>query len=235
MSLSRGKTLVTEGYGLQQCDLPPFEEGRIDPREWFAAPGRPLEIEIGSGKGTFLVQEAPLRPAVNYLGIEKSMDFYRYAADRVRRRELDNVRLLRADAAEFLRFWCGDGVAAVVHLYFADPWPKKRHHKRRIIQDRVLGDLHRILGPAGELRLVTDHEELWAWYEQCARRHASDGLSRAGPAAALPVAHTVLGLGREVGVRGTVEVAHVLVRSRPGVLVSDQHCDRRAQGHPFES
>ncbi len=172
MSLSRGKTLVTEGYGLQQCDLPPFEEGRIDPREWFAAPGRPLEIEIGSGKGTFLVQEAPLRPAVNYLGIEKSMDFYRYAADRVRRRELDNVRLLRADAAEFLRFWCGDGVAAVVHLYFADPWPKKRHHKRRIIQDRVLGDLHRILGPAGELRLVTDHEELWAWYEQCARRHA---------------------------------------------------------------
>jgi len=172
VSLSRGKTLVTEGYGLQQCDLPPFEEGRIDPREWFAAPGRPLEIEIGSGKGTFLVQEAPLRPAVNYLGIEKSMDFYRYAADRVRRRELDNVRLLRADAAEFLRFWCGDGVAAVVHLYFADPWPKKRHHKRRIIQDRVLGDLHRILGPAGELRLVTDHEELWAWYEQCARRHA---------------------------------------------------------------
>ncbi len=172
MSLSRGKTLVTEGYGRQQSDLPPFEEGRIDPREWFAAPGRPLEIEIGSGKGTFLVQEAALRPAVNYLGLEKSMDFYRYAADRVRRRGLDNVRLLRADAAEFLRFWCGDGVASVVHLYFADPWPKKRHHKRRIIQDRVLADLHRILGPAGELHLVTDHEELWAWYELCARRHA---------------------------------------------------------------
>ncbi|MEE8509060.1 MAG: tRNA (guanosine(46)-N7)-methyltransferase TrmB [Myxococcota bacterium] len=172
MSLSHGKTLVTEGYGRQQCDLPPFEEGRIDPREWFAAPGRPLEIEIGSGKGTFLVQQAPLRAAVNYLGLEKSLEFYRYAADRVRRRGLDNVRLLRTDAAEFLRFWCGDGVAAAVHLYFADPWPKKRHHKRRIIQDWVLGDLHRILGPAGELRLVTDHEELWAWYVQCAHRHA---------------------------------------------------------------
>ena len=68
----------------------------------------------------------------------------------------------------------------------------------------------------------------------CTRSDSADGLSGAGATAALPVAHTVLGLGREVGVRGAVEVAHVLVRGRPGVLVSDQHCDRRAQGHPFE-
>ncbi len=171
-SLSRGKPLVTEGYGIDSCGLPPFGEGRLDPRAWFDDPRRPLEIEIGAGKGTFLVQQAPLRPEINYLGIEKSGQFYRYAADRMRRREMTNVRILRADAAEFIRFRCADEVAAVVHLYFCDPWPKKRHHKRRIVRSETMVELHRILGPGGELRLVTDHPELWAWYEEQARRHA---------------------------------------------------------------
>jgi tRNA (guanine-N7-)-methyltransferase len=117
------------------------------------------------------VQQAPLRPGVNYLGIEKTLEFYRYAADRARRRGLDNVRILWADASEFLRFWCADGVAVVVHLYFSDPWPKKRHHKRRVVQDRMLVELHRVIEPGGELRLVTDHDELWGWYEDHAGRH----------------------------------------------------------------
>jgi tRNA (guanine-N7-)-methyltransferase len=171
LGLSRGRELETEGFGIEQAQLPPYERGRVDPRAWFEQPGRPFEIEIGAGKGTFLVQQAPLRPEVNYLGIEKTLEFYRYAADRVRRRQLSNVRILRADAAEFLRFWCADGVASVVHLYFSDPWPKKRHRKRRVIQDRMLVELHRVVRPGGELRLVTDHDELWAWYEDHARRH----------------------------------------------------------------
>ena len=58
-----------------------------------------------------------------------------------------------------------------MHLYFSDPWPKKRHHKRRVIQDQTLADLHRVIAHGGELRLVTDHDELWAWYEDHARRH----------------------------------------------------------------
>jgi len=170
--LSRGKTLDTAGFGLDQSDLPPFENGRVDPRGFFDHPEYRLEIEIGSGKGTFLVKQAPLYTDVNYLGIEKTAEFYRYAADRMRRRSLDNVRILRADANEFIQFWCADTVAAVVHLYFSDPWPKKRHHKRRVIHDRSLQEFHRILQPQGELRLVTDHSELWAWYEDHADRHA---------------------------------------------------------------
>ncbi|MHC4827485.1 MAG: tRNA (guanosine(46)-N7)-methyltransferase TrmB [Planctomycetota bacterium] len=171
LGLSHKRALDTEGFGIEQSQLPPFEQGRVDPRAWFEHAGRPFEIEIGTGKGTFLVQQAPLRPQVNYLGIEKTLEFYRCAADRARRRALANVRILWADAGEFLRFWCADGVAAVVHLYFSDPWPKKRHHKRRVVQDRMLVELHRVLQPGGELRLVTDHDELWAWYEDHAGGH----------------------------------------------------------------
>lgn len=170
--LSRGRTLVTDGVGLDQSELPPPEQGRIDPRAWFESSDRALEIEIGSGKGTFLLQQARVTPQVNLLGVEWAGEFYRYAADRVRRHGLTNVRLLRADATEFIRHWCADGVARVIHLYFSDPWPKKRHHKRRVVQDRTLVDLHRVLEPGGEVRLVTDHDDLWAWYEDHASRNA---------------------------------------------------------------
>ncbi len=171
MNVSRGKPLITDGYGID--DLPPVEKGRIDPRLWFDHPEHPLEIEIGSGKGTFLIQQAQSAPGTNFLGIERTAGYFRYAADRLRRHGIDNARMLRTDAAEFLRFWCADGVASVIHLYFSDPWPKKRHHKRRVLQDRMLCEMHRVLGPAGELRLVTDHQTLWAWYEELTRRHAN--------------------------------------------------------------
>jgi tRNA (guanine-N7-)-methyltransferase len=78
--------------------------------------------------------------------------------------------VLRGDAVEFIRFWCAECVAAVVHVYFSDPWPKARHHKRRVIQERTLEEFRRVLVPGGELRLVTDHDGLWAWYEELAAR-----------------------------------------------------------------
>jgi tRNA (guanine-N7-)-methyltransferase len=143
------------------------EAGRLDPRVWFPHPERPFEIEIGSGKGTFLVQQAMLQPEVNFLGIEWAREFAWYAADRVRRRRarglLANVRVLNADATSFLRWRVPDGIVRVVHLYFSDPWPKARHHKKRVVQDRFLGEVWRVLAPGGELRVVTDHDELWAW------------------------------------------------------------------------
>ncbi|UCD75669.1 MAG: tRNA (guanosine(46)-N7)-methyltransferase TrmB [Phycisphaerales bacterium] len=174
--LARGKELNTEGFGLQQSDLPPFDPRdrracRVDPRTWFDDPDRRFEIEIGSGKGTFLVQQAALKPQANYLGIESASEFYRYSADRMRRRELNNVRILHADATQFIRFWCAEAVASVIHVYFSDPWPKKRHHKRRVVQEQTLLDFHRVLTAGGEIRLVTDHDDLWAWYEEHAARH----------------------------------------------------------------
>ncbi len=173
--LSRGRELVTEGWGIDQSDLPAFDPAdptacRVDPRTWFEHPERRFELEIGSGKGTFLVQQAVLQPETNFLGIEWAAEFYRYAADRLRRNDIRNVRMLRGDATEFIRYWCPDSIAAVIHLYFSDPWPKKRHHKRRVVQDHTLAAFHRILQPGGELRIVTDHDDLWEWMQTHAAR-----------------------------------------------------------------
>lgn len=170
--LSHGKPTDIRGFGLRLADLPPPAAPRIDPRRFFEHHDRRLEIEIGAGKGTFLVQQAARHPEINYLGIEWSNEYFLFAADRLRRHGLSNARLLLADATEFLRYWCADAVAATVHLYYSDPWPKARHHKRRVIQDPTLLALHRVLTPGGELRLVTDHDELWSWYEDHAARHA---------------------------------------------------------------
>ncbi|MCL4221090.1 MAG: hypothetical protein KJZ65_06945 [Phycisphaerales bacterium] len=161
--------------GVSEEELPPLPDdilsdprsGWIDPRNWFPDPRRPFELEIGSGKGTFLLQQAVLQPQTNFLGIEWAREFYTYAADRVRRRRtagrLLNVRMLHTDASEFLHWRCPDTICRVVHLYFSDPWPKNRHHKKRVIQHRLLADVWRVLIPGGELRVVTDHADLWAW------------------------------------------------------------------------
>ncbi|MHC4908782.1 MAG: tRNA (guanosine(46)-N7)-methyltransferase TrmB [Planctomycetota bacterium] len=169
--LSRGKTLDPGSFGIEKEQLPAFDAGRFDPRTFFEHADRPFELEIGSGKGTFLVQVAAVATDRNFLGIEWAGEFYRYAADRIRRRQLDNVRVLHADATEFIRYWCPDAIVDVLHLYFSDPWPKKRHHKRRVIQDASLVEFHRVLVQGGELRIVTDHADLWAWNEEHVARH----------------------------------------------------------------
>ncbi len=145
--------------------------GFLDPRAWFGDPSRPFEIEVGSGKGTFLVQEAggAERQGHNFLGIEWAREYAEYAADRVRRHALTNVRILHTDAGEFLRWRTPDAIATVIHLYFPDPWPKSRHHRRRMFQDRFLEDARRILVPGGELRVVTDHDDYWAWMQDRAK------------------------------------------------------------------
>lgn len=171
--LGHGRELITAGIGLSQRELPPPEAGRLAPAFFFPErPLAPFELEIGSGKGTFLLQEAPAHPETNFLGIEYAGEFYRYAADRIRRTGIANVRMLYADAGEFVAHWLADGSCRVVHLYFSDPWPKARHHKRRVVQDASLAQFHRVLRPGGELRLVTDHDELWAWYQVHAGRNA---------------------------------------------------------------
>jgi len=158
------------------ADMPPLPDaiatdpecGWLDPRRWFNQPEHTFEIEIGSGKGTFLVQHAEHHPTTNFLGIEWAREFCVHAADRIRRRReadgsLSQVRMLNTDATEFMRWRMPTGIANVIHLYFSDPWPKKRHHKNRVVQHRFMADAWRILKPGGELRVVTDHAELWAW------------------------------------------------------------------------
>jgi tRNA (guanine-N7-)-methyltransferase len=169
--LARGRQLDPGSVGVDPASLPALpddvhlhpEKARLDPRAWFDHPEQSFELEIGSGKGAFLVAEAAARPETNFLGIEWAREFAEYTADRLRRHQAANVRVLCADATEFLRWRMPDEVCRVIHLYFSDPWPKARHHKRRVVQDAFLGEAHRALEPGGELRIVTDHDDYWAW------------------------------------------------------------------------
>jgi tRNA (guanine-N7-)-methyltransferase len=146
------------------------DAARHDPSRWFEHPDRPLEIEVGPGKGGYLVEAAQARPQSNFLAIEQDPDVYFYTADRVRRHReagtIFNARVLRGEAVAFLKWRVADGCVDTVHLYYSDPWPKRKHHKNRVLQDGFLADAWRVLRDGGQLRLATDHDELWAFYEQ---------------------------------------------------------------------
>ncbi|MEM9916054.1 MAG: tRNA (guanosine(46)-N7)-methyltransferase TrmB [Planctomycetota bacterium] len=184
---SKTDRLDVTGTGFSQDDLPELDHGPLDLPTWFkfasadststsasggGAEGRAFDLEIGSGKGTFLVQQAGLEPDVDFLGIEWSKKFWRLAADRARRHGLGNVRLLWADATVFVRNFVADKALRRVHIYFPDPWPKARHNKRRSVQAPFLRELHRVLQPAGEVRLATDHAEYFEWMEDHAAQVA---------------------------------------------------------------
>ncbi|MHC4535279.1 MAG: tRNA (guanosine(46)-N7)-methyltransferase TrmB [Planctomycetota bacterium] len=133
-------------------------DGRIDFIRIFGRIG-PVHIEIGSGKGTFLLNQARARPGDNFLGIEWARKYYRYAVDRIGRWGLTNVRIIRTDAAVFLADFIADDSVECFHIYFPDPWPKKRHHKRRFICPANLEHLIRCLKTGGQLKIATDHED----------------------------------------------------------------------------
>jgi tRNA (guanine-N7-)-methyltransferase len=116
-----------------------------------------VELEIGTGKGTFLAARATARPEINFLGIEWAKSYAMYAADRFSRSGLGNVRMLGTDAGPFVKKCIPAGSLWRVHIYFPDPWPKKRHHRRRLIQTSFLEQVHRILKPGGQVLIVTDH------------------------------------------------------------------------------
>lgn len=171
--LGHGKTLDDAPgiIALTPAEYPPLPDaaiaaataGFLRPSSWFKDPTRPLELEIGCGKGTFIMEQSAQSPGTNYLGIEWAREFYMYTADRLRRAQRPNVRMLHTDAADFLRWRCPARTFHVIHLYFSDPWPKAKHHKNRVIQDRFLAEAWRTLTPGGELRVVTDHDDLWEW------------------------------------------------------------------------
>jgi tRNA (guanine-N7-)-methyltransferase len=119
----------------------------------------PVEMEIGIGKGRFLLGQAGARPDVNFLGIEWSLKYLRVAKDRARRRGLANVRLFRSDARHVLAALLPDRSLARVHVYCPDPWPKKRHRKRRLFTGETAAHLGRVLLPGGHLDLSTDVRE----------------------------------------------------------------------------
>jgi len=126
----------------------------------------PVQLEIGPGKGAFLLNQARAHPELNFLGLEWANEFYRYCADRMRRWQMTNVRILRADARDFLARCVRDHSVQTVHIYFPDPWPKRRHHKRRFFTPANALHVWRCLTPGGQLRTATDHAEYFHLIQQ---------------------------------------------------------------------
>jgi tRNA (guanine-N7-)-methyltransferase len=133
------------------------------PQPWDAANlfGRnaPLEIEVGTGKGLFLRNAAAARPKIDFLGIEIVHKYARYAAAGLARAGLVNAQVVSGDAMRIFAELVPESSLAAVHVYFPDPWWKKRHRKRRVMNETFVGHVERALLPGGTLHFWTDVEE----------------------------------------------------------------------------
>jgi len=146
-------------------------DGQVDFAEIFGR-AAPVHVEIGCGKAAFLLNQAKAEPQANFLGIEWARKYYRYAVDRIGRWGLTNVRIIRIDAGPFIAQFVPDSSVDCYHLYFPDPWPKKRHHKRRFFRPENLEQLIRTLKPGGQIRVVTDHQEYFQLIRQLFEQRA---------------------------------------------------------------
>ncbi len=136
--------------------------GRVDgPLRFAELFGRvaSVELEVGIGKGRFLLQEAAARPESDFFGLEWSLKHLRVAKERAERCGLTNLRLCRADARHVITTLVPTGSLTRLHVYCPDPWPKKRHHKRRFFTPAIAPHLERVLVPGGFLDLSTDVQD----------------------------------------------------------------------------
>lgn len=129
-----------------------------DPR----AAGRPVWLEIGFGGGEHLAAQARLNPAVSFIGAEPFLNGVASAVRHIAEQGLDNVRLHPGDARPLIEALPEKSVDRVFIL-FPDPWPKARHHKRRLISEGFLDELARVMRPGGRLRFATDWRDYAAW------------------------------------------------------------------------
>ena len=124
---------------------------------------RKTVLELGCATGTFLLHRADQLPAANLIGVEFANKYFIKAAERARKRNLTNIRVIRTEASQFVCSRLADRSLDECHIYHPDPWPKERHHKRRLIQPPFLSALQRVLSPGGFIVFQSDHEEYFGW------------------------------------------------------------------------
>ena len=140
--------------GRSVSELPP---GPLDVDAWFGR-AAPVVLEIGSGMGETTAELAAAAPAVNYLAVEVYQPGLAQLLMRAEEREITNLRLLRGDAVVLLAEHIEPGSLAEVRIFYPDPWPKARHHKRRLVQPGFVAMVADRLAPGGVLRMATDWE-----------------------------------------------------------------------------
>jgi len=139
-------------YGIE------FKEALLQPATVFGREA-PLVLEIGSGMGETTAQIARERPDTDFIAIEVHSPGIGSLLKLIEKEQLKNVRVIRHDALEVLENMIPDGLLAGIHLFFPDPWPKKRHHKRRLVQPAFAALAMRKLAAGGYLNAATDSED----------------------------------------------------------------------------
>jgi tRNA (guanine-N7-)-methyltransferase len=135
---------------------------RLNPAELFPKP-QPLEIELGCGDASFLVDYARRHPDRNFIGVERLLGRLRKLDRKGRRAGLTNLRGVRIESAYFLEYLLPPRSASVLHVYFPDPWPKKKHRKHRLVNPHFADTVRNALARGGVVYLRTDDRD---YFEQ---------------------------------------------------------------------
>lgn len=120
---------------------------------------QPLEVDVGCGKGRFLLARAAACPGINYLGIDRMLKRLRKVDRKAARSGLANVRLVRVEAAYAIRHLLPSASVSAFYIFFPDPWPKRRHQRRRMLTAVFVDSLHTALAPGGPVHIATDNSE----------------------------------------------------------------------------
>jgi len=126
----------------------------------------PLEIDLGCGDGAFLAALAQENPAHNFLGIERLLGRVRSVCRKVARLDLKNARILRMESDYAVTHLLAAGSVTTFHLLFPDPWPKRRHHRRRAFTPEFLSSIQRALVGGGLFHVATDHADYFHQIER---------------------------------------------------------------------
>jgi tRNA (guanine-N7-)-methyltransferase len=131
---------------------------RLDLRQLFPAP-QPLEVELGSGDGSFLLEYAASHPHRNFIGVERLLGRVHKLDRKGGRAGLRNLRAVRIESSYFLAFLLPPGLTEALHIYFPDPWPKRKHRRHRLINEEFPTLAAKTLAPGGTVYLRTDDHD----------------------------------------------------------------------------
>jgi tRNA (guanine-N7-)-methyltransferase len=134
------------------------ETEQLDPTAWFGRTA-PLILEIGCGTGTSTAAMAAAEPETDVIAVDVYRPGIAQLVGAVRRADLDNIRIIRGDAVIVLKNMLEPASLTGVRVFFPDPWPKARHHKRRLLQSETLGQIAHVLRDGGVLHIATDHAD----------------------------------------------------------------------------
>jgi tRNA (guanine-N7-)-methyltransferase len=156
----RQQQLVDDLLPSLRIDLPP--EGELQPQAIFSSAPDDVWLEIGFGGGEHLAALAAAHPNIAFIGAEPFLNGIAKLLFAIAERQLSNIRIFDADARLLLDSLSAAGLGRIYALY-PDPWPKRRHAKRRLFNPATLAQLHRVMKPGAELRLATDSRDYAAW------------------------------------------------------------------------